>query len=211
MHRSIVPVLLLAASAAGCAGVQHYEGPSPTHVVTVRVWVQKHQHLPAADILYGCELWKAKGIRCVQVADRQQSHIQVIPIDRPCMSSPDGSTTLAYASSGGEIAVMTDCFVNDKAVFATKQFRAVVGHEVGHELGIWHHVPEKCEKGVTICGPALMNPHNVPNIDFITPIDSLAFDARQTQDAVVEYTEGSTVVAPHDHDEFGCEYTTRPR
>jgi hypothetical protein len=88
-------------------------------------------------------------------------------------------------------------------------FQAVMGHEVGHELGIWEHVPPDCKKGVTICGRALMNPTYDPDVDYITPIDALAFDARNLLYAVVTTDDRDTTVdAPQTPGGHTCEYYT---
>ena len=210
MNRFVMFVMAIALSFVGCTKVQRYENPSPNHVATVRVWIERDKHLPPEHVLAGCELWKDKGIRCVQVPNKEQASIRVNAIFRNCATDPDGLTTLAYADPGGGVFVVVDCFTDDKNQLNEKKFRAVLGHEIGHQFGIWKHVPKKCEKNHVICGDALMNPYYQETIDFITPVDSLAFDARELQRAVVSYDgEEPTFNMPQNHEVDGCTYTTR--
>lgn len=202
-------VFYLAAGVAGCAHVPRYENHRPGHVATVHLWVQRHPHLPTEDVLRGCELWMPKGIRCISVSEKKHADIAVVPILRPCAPGPDYKTTLAYASDDGEISVITDCFVGDDGKLDAQKFQAVMGHEVGHELGIWKHVPLECEKSVVICGRALMNPVYDPTVDFITPVDALAFDNRDMRHAVVK-DDGAPpdMNRPKETGGLFCEYAT---
>jgi hypothetical protein len=140
--------------------------------------------LSADDADAGCEMWREKGIACVIVSDRKYADVTVEADRRPCVPHSDGLRTLAEAYRGGRIVFYTSCFM-DGTTFDSGEFRTVMGHEVGHEIGIWEHVPLECDAhaarhpgGRAICGRAVMNPLYDKDVSYITPIDSLAFDVR---------------------------------
>ncbi len=208
MNRSAIVLFAVATCLTACSAPKRYRNPSPNHIAIVRVWVEQNKNLPPDLVISGCEMWKDKGVQCVLVPHKDQGSVRVVPALRTCARSPNGVTTLAYANPGGEISVVIDCFTNDKNVLDRTMFRSVLGHEIGHQFGIWNHVPQKCEKGVAVCGDALMNPHYEEKIDFITPADSLAFDARELKWAVITNDgEKSRFNAPQNHEVKGCVYT----
>ena len=101
---------------------------------------------------------------------------------------------LAWAHSGGDIRMMMRCMRHGlDGVYDRKQFAGVVGHEVGHQLGIWNHVPEASEckeakkhpSGKDVCGEALMNAYYSDAVDAVTAIDQLAFDLRDPKYSVL--------------------------
>ena len=103
------------------------------------------------------------------------------------------ATTLAWAYSGGDIKMMMRCLTQKDGVYDAHQFAAVVTHEVGHQLGIWEHVPylPKCEDakthptGAKVCGKAVMNPYYDEDVDYVTDVDALAFDMRDPKYSVL--------------------------
>jgi hypothetical protein len=178
-------VSTVAAAVSGCASVPRYVNPAPSYAFTVHIWVAKHRYLPDEYVLRGCEMWAPKGVRCVRVSEPEHADITVVPADHLCFPDKQGKRTLATAYEGGKIAVVLDCFVDDKNKLDVKQFEAVLGHEIGHQMGMWEHVPLDCKEkhlthpsGKPVCGVALMNPMYDADVTFITPNDSMAFDMR---------------------------------
>nr|ALV85541.1 hypothetical protein [uncultured bacterium pA1] len=195
-----------------CASVPRYVDPaaraSPRHYV--HVWVQPG--LSADDAHAGCELWREKGVACVIVHDRDYADITVEADRRPCVAHDDGLRTLAEAYRGGRIVFYTSCFMDD-GTFDRQEFRTVMGHEVGHEVGIWEHVPLECgadaprhPDGHPICGRALMNPLYDKDVAYMTPVDSLAFDVRDPEISVL-VADKADIPPPSDRPD--CVYRAR--
>lgn len=195
-----------------CASVPRYVDPaarsSPRYYV--HVWVQ--EGLSADDAHDGCEIWREKGVACVIVHDREYADIAIEADRRPCVPHDDGLRTLAEAYRGGRVVFYTSCFM-DGGTFDRGEFRTVMGHEVGHELGIWEHVPLECDAkaprhpdGHRICGRAIMNPLFDKDVSYMTPIDSLAFDVRDP-DISVLVSDPADLPRPADLPD--CVYRTR--
>jgi len=79
---------------------------------------------------------------------------------------------------------MEKCFKTGSG-YDQKKFRAVMTHEIGHQVGIWRHVPLSCKgeplrhpSGALVCGSAVMNAVLDGDITYVTVIDGLAFDLR---------------------------------
>jgi hypothetical protein len=155
-------------------------------ISAVNVWVQEHPDLLHNAASAGCDLWYAEGVRCDIVADPLKAQVLVYADDLGCPVNPDGTVTLATAYPNRVIVFQTKCLVRgadgrvDPAEFTT-----VMGHEVGHQIGIWGHVPETCAEphlthptGGPLCGQALMNPNIESGIRFMTAQDHLAFTMR---------------------------------
>jgi|SRR5687768_12836370 len=174
-----------------CAGIPRYADPAArgTPRFYVHLWVQ--DGLSAEDADAGCEIWGEKGVACIIVRDPELADIRVYADRRPCVPHGDGLRTLAEAWQGGKVVFYTSCFM-DGTTFDRHQFRAVMGHEVGHEIGVWEHVSlecnDRCQRhpgGTAICGRALMNPLYDKDVSFLTPADSLAFDVRDPMISVL--------------------------
>jgi hypothetical protein len=187
----------------------------PPEPLAVRIWVADHPRLPRADALAGCRVWAPVGLVCAITDDPELADIRVHALDGPCVRNEDGRRTLAVAySEGHRVEFNTRCFM-DGDRFDAHMFRAVMGHEIGHELGIWTHVPEDCEDGDVrahpagrrVCGQAIMNPYYDKDVHFMTPIDALAFDLRDLNYAAVEIVDPPPVDAP---DGPSCVYRTGP-
>lgn len=206
--RANVMLLTLAAWAASSCGSGQKPGrhkPTPSdRAFTVEVWIEDDPRLPKALVLEGCAEWKAKRVACVEVKEKWMADIRVYADDGECtrkddMGTPDPKddrmrSTLAWAYSGGDIKMMMRCLTHDASnVYDAAQLRRVTGHEVGHQVGIWNHVPyePKCEEakahpsGRKVCGTALMNPYDNPKITYVTEIDALAFDLRDPKHSVL--------------------------
>lgn len=194
-----------------CASVPRFVDPvargNPGFLV--HVWVEAG--LSADDARAGCEIWREKGVACVMVDDPDRADIRVFADARPCVPNDDGKRTLAEAWQGGRVVFYTSCFRDGDDV-DRHQFRAVMGHEVGHEIGVWEHVPLECgasaprhPSGAAICGRAIMNPLYDRDVSFMTPVDSLAFDVRDTGISVL-IEVADKVPEPEGP---GCVYLTR--
>ncbi len=182
---------ILVSFLSSCASIPRDVDPaaraSPRYYV--HLWVQPG--LSADDAHAGCEIWREKGVACVIVHDREYADIVVEADRRPCVPHDDGLRTLAEAYRGGRVVFYTSCFM-DGGSFDRGEFRTVMGHEVGHELGIWEHVPLECDakaprhpEGQRICGRAVMNPLYDKDVSYMTPVDGLAFDVRDPEISVL--------------------------
>ncbi len=185
----------MAAIAAVCAvscgeSVPQYVNPDAKVDHVVKVWVEADPIFNPTDFIDGCMVWRPKGIQCVFAEDKTDADIAVYVDMTPCaLNNPEDILALAF--SGGTIIFRGPCFY-DGGRIDRFQVRGVMGHETGHELGIWTHVPAECEvpvrispNGQLLCGVALMNPEYDPDVDFITPLDSLAFDMRDLKPSVI--------------------------
>lgn len=188
--------LMAAAAAAGCAGgAQPYvaDGP-PSEIRTVTVWIHDHPALRHNTAVLGCDIWYPEGIRCDITADEGAADVRVYAHDSPCMPRADGTFTLATAFGDHTIVFETSCFGRDAdGGIEAHAFRIVMGHEIGHQLGIWAHVPETCDEahvthptGGPVCGQALMNAFYDTNVSFETAMDHLAFEMRDRDSSVLE-------------------------
>lgn len=174
----------------------------PPYAITV--WVESDPRLPKDLVFKGCAAWKAKNVTCTEASSKTFAQIRVYADDGECrvkddMGTPDDPkddktrTTLAWAYSGGDIKMMMRCLRQKGSGYDAKQIAGVVTHEVGHQLGIWEHVPypPKCEdakthpKGGKVCGVAVMNPYYDDDVDYVTAIDALAFDLRDPRYSVL--------------------------
>ena len=204
-------MFVLSSLVLSCAGIPRYVAPGgqATPRYYVHVWLQNG--LSEADADAGCEIWNDKGVSCVIVRDPELADVRVYADPRPCTPNADGHRTLAEAWQSGKIVFYTSCFM-DGSTFDRHQFRAVMGHEIGHEIGVWDHVPLECTascrrhpNGTQVCGRALMNPLYDKDVYFMTPADGLAFDVRDPMHSVlVEVAD-----RPAPPDEPGCVYRTR--
>ncbi len=140
--------------------------------------------LDREDSLRGCDEWLPKGVICRTVKAGERADIEVSIDDSPCVPGKDGMYTLALAYHDGRIVFMEKCFKTHDG-YDRKKFRAVMTHEIGHQVGIWKHVPPECSaealrhpNGSQVCGSAVMNALMHEDITFVTVIDGLAFDLR---------------------------------
>lgn len=197
MTRTSRMMAIFAAAVAGCAGQidgQPYvpDGP-PSEMHTVTLWIQDHPALRHNTAVLGCDIWYPEGIRCAITADERSADVRVYAHDVPCMARDDGTFTLATAFGDHTIVFETQCFGRDAdGGIDAHAYRTVMGHEVGHQLGIWAHVPETCAEphathptGGPLCGQALMNAFYDGNISFMTAMDHLAFEMRDRDASVL--------------------------
>ncbi len=151
----------------------------------VPVWVQPHPDLDPDDVVAGCDVWAAVGVSCTATTDAA-APIRVYASDAPCIPDTEGHVVLATAYGDGIIVFENRCLARDLIGRVDRQeFATVFGHELGHELGIWEHVPASCDephlthpRSGPVCGRALMNPFYDPGVDVLMVPDALAFDLR---------------------------------
>ncbi len=166
--------------------------PSPAHMLDV--WIQETPDLPAPDAIDGCNEWWMEGVACERNYDWETADIRVVADTNPCIRDPKtGRLIFATSYDKGYIVFAVRCLGHAQdGALDIHQFRTVMAHETGHELGIWNHVPKDCDgaavvhpSGEAVCGPALMNPNYNPEVDDPTKKDGLAFDLRSIGDSVL--------------------------
>jgi hypothetical protein len=204
--RHILPVGALALASLTCAGPKRYTRNEKVSF-TLRLWVDDHKALSRPDALKGCEEWLPKGVQCVLAEDELFADVRVSVDDSACVPGDDGKRTLALAYKGGNVTFIMKCFEKADGTYDLHQFRAVMTHEIGHEIGIWNHVPEECDGkdepkpikhfgGKEVCGQAVMNRYYDKDVWFVTEIDSLAFDMRDLEYSVIYRSRADGSVPP---------------
>lgn len=119
----------------------------------------------------------------------------------PGCVEPTPATSSGYALAEawhdeGKIVVFTSC-TSPSGQLNQQELTLTVAHEFGHQIGIWVHVPTVCDvcgqetkvhpSGRKICGEgALMNSSHHSGLEFMTEIDSMAFDVRDKNESVLE-------------------------
>lgn len=190
-----------ASSACSMLGPKEHHPGDHTTAYTVHVWIQADPRIPRQAVMAGCNKWQAEKITCLEVDNPELAKIRFYADDRPCVTKdPDHHedltihTYLAWAYTGGDIKMMMQCLPHDDGRYEPREFAAVVTHEVGHQVGIWEHVPVSCDSKKVkkhsgddreICGSAVMNSHYHSSTDYVTEIDALAFDERNTDFSVL--------------------------
>lgn len=211
-YATLLTFIFAAAFSSSCGGPQRYVNPSREVLYQVPIWIDPASGLNAADVMAGCEAWREKGVRCVRASAPSEASIVVESDGGACVPGESGRRTLAWASQDGTVTFRTACFLRDDLTYDRHMFQAVATHEFGHSIGIWEHVPESCggtpqthPSGARVCGTAVMNPYYDEDVHFLTPIDSLAFDVRDSaHSALVDVDDTST---PKRFP--GCVYRTR--
>jgi hypothetical protein len=175
---------VLAASLGACAFPVRY-ALRDTPAYSLSVWLDKESLLDPEDALKSCAEWLPKGVVCRLAEDEDSADVRVSAADDECLPDKDGMRTLALAFRGGRIVFNSRCFRQSDGSYDRHMFRAVMTHELGHEIGIWTHVPGDCDKdtpkhpnGQQVCGIAVMNKTYDGSVWFITVIDAMAFDMR---------------------------------
>ncbi len=212
MIRSMLCIVIAIFATACAPGVARYVNPDPKVEHTLKVWLENTPLLNADDAIAGCMVWREKGVVCVLDGDYDDADIEVHVDQSPCTLGPDNLFTLASAYPSGKIVFQGECFFGDDRKIDRNKFRAVMGHEVGHEIGI-SHVPLDCNgkdvlvhpSGQKVCGVAIMNPQYDPVVDFITVPDSLAFDMRDQLESVIIHASNG----PQEPDRPICVYRTK--
>lgn len=211
---------LTAPSADTCgAGLEPYDGPAnaPT---TVKIWVQPDSDLDTDAAQEGCELWMPKGLSCDVIATESGAAARIYASHDACVEAEDGGYVLAVAWEGGNILVYAECvrklFIAEEADGINRQaLKLILGHEIGHQTGMWWHVPATCEdaaaaddfeKGLVrmgVCGPSLMNARIDTDVCFMSDLDAAAYDLRDP-------THSTFPRAKIEETQAGCVLTYRP-
>jgi hypothetical protein len=182
-------------------GLEPYAG-EPSAPTTATFWMQHDPDLSDEDILAACDMWAPKGLLCEIAATEQAAKVTIVPDHGECPAHKGGGYILAEAYASlpkGKMWIkvyvecLRDLYVHDEDDHLSRQAtKLVLGHEIGHESGIWDHVPLSCDESKAtsqaeidmmrqgICGPSLMNPVMDPNVCFITDHDARAYDRRDT-------------------------------
>lgn len=188
-------------STLSCAGVARYTRTDKVQFV-LHLWINDDPALSKEDALKGCEEWLPKGVRCALTDSMADADVRVKADMSVCVPDKEGKRILAWAYKGGDVTFMMQCFKQSDGTYDMHEFRAVMTHEIGHELGVWEHIPEDCDDkdakpithlatGKKICGKAVMNPYYHKEIWFVTDLDSMAFDMRDLEYSVIVPTTSS--------------------
>ena len=177
--------------------VREPDARQPPRFDTARLWIDDHVDLDKVTISKGCNLWlPGAGVQCLLVP-KDEADIRVMADNGACVRNDDGKYTLARAFGGGDIVVYVQCMPRDKGIIRPDALVAVLGHEVGHQLGIWRHVAIGCDgtepvhpSGVHVCGAALMNWLVGP--PKLMALDLLAYDMREVDKSVIKGTVSTT-------------------
>lgn len=165
------------------------KGGPPEGAWRLMIWIEDDPRMPADVVLEGCAPWKIMGVTCERTADKAVAAVRVHSDDGACQRWDDKAkrqrTTLAWAFHGGDIKMMMKCLTMERGAVQRRQLAGVVTHEIGHQVGVWEHVPYACKDAKIhaaskrpICGIAVMNPYYDPQVVEPTEIDAMAFDER---------------------------------
>lgn len=206
MRRASFPfIAILAACGDDIPSYDLYDA-EPESFQTILVWVDPHPDVPPELAREACESWRPEGVLCALAASSEEADVRIHAFNGPCEENDDGTYPLGYAVGGGDITLIIECLrrfggepIAESALWPT------ISHEVGHQLGIWTHVPADCEDpGVLdhpevgpVCGTALMNPMVHRGLVGITLIDHYAYELRDENGSILRMApaEGCTFFA----------------
>lgn len=200
MPRSVVLCFLLCACGDNAFNLYHAE---PEAFRTVTVWVEPHPDVPADLAREACEAWRPEGVLCELAASSEEALIRIRAFTGPCEKREDGMYPLGWATEGGDVTLMIECLRKFGGTPVGKRVLwPVISHEVGHELGVWTHVPTGCEDPEVmthpelgpVCGAALMNPSVHDGLYGITVIDHAAYDLRDVDHSVLRLAADGCVL-----------------
>ncbi|HTK60126.1 MAG TPA: hypothetical protein VL283_02880 [Candidatus Baltobacteraceae bacterium] len=207
MTRSALFLAAVALGACGDNGYDLYEA-EPASFRTVTFWVDPHPDVPADLARQACESWYPEGVLCALAPSSEEALIRIHAFEGACVEieGQEGAYPLGHAVGGGDITLEIECMRKFGGTpIAERVLWPVVAHEVGHELGIWDHVPTDCgdpevlmhPEGGPVCGTALMNPMIHYGLEGILIEDHYAFDLRDEDWSVLRLApdEGCTFVA----------------
>lgn len=194
MPRPFLPVFALLVACGDNLDSYDLYDDDPDGFRTVTLWVAPHPDIPPDLARMACESWRPEGVLCRLVDDAHDALVRIRPHEGECVENEDGSYPLGRAWVGGEIALEIECL---RRFGGTPPARSalwpVISHEVGHQLGIWTHVPAGCDEpgvvehpeGGPVCGEALMNPMIHRGLEGITMLDHYAYDLRDEDFSVL--------------------------
>lgn len=175
MPRPSTALLVFSAAAcinSACAPAYRMYAGTPSGIRAVRIWLQQDAGLPSEATREACEFWKPEGVQCSIVQDVKQASIRISLDPRPCTSRSNGSFAVAHSTNDGTIGLYTDCMrMRGGSPMDPDTYRATIAHEIGHQLGIWCHIPADQ-------GGALMNPLIHEELHGITVLDHEAYVMR---------------------------------
>lgn len=216
MKKHLLILSLLAASLGACDPGNTSPDAAPHPEYHILVWVDPASGLPEDEMLDGCDLWAPVGVGCELTEEFGASDVQIYADTDPCEENSDGSITLAWASCCGRVVFIRECFRRSDGQLDRDALRVVSTHEVGHQFGLWWHVPRSCAgnpprhpDGGKVCGTAVMNPFFNSSLHELQEPDVRAFDIREKEFSVADHENhhhGETGEAPN----FTCVYTTEP-
>lgn len=203
--RCIVTALLASASLAACDGDPPEDcfGLPDDHPDwrTATVDLVHDPDIDDAALASGFDYWKPKCLRHRRAASGEEADVTIVPDRGPCQVNPEtNGFIMAQAYDGGLIEVHLDCFLRSRPSepdgrVSRDLLRLVLAHEIGHQAGLWGHVPVFCgqvkpasdfERSLDragICGDALMNPMIDRDFRIITDLDARAYDLRDKEQA----------------------------
>lgn len=186
---------------------------------TISIWTEADPDLGDADALAGCDLWDPVCLQGAAEASESAAEVRIHALHDACVPDPNGGGyVLAISTGGGDIDVELEClrklFPPDPDGHISRQvLKLVLGHELGHQSGMWWHVPAACDDGAAasdfekslvqmgICGTALMNADLDPILLGITELDVEAYALRDTHASTFPQAAET---------ENGCVLTYRP-
>lgn len=199
--RFLALLLLAALPLLACGNGLPARFVSPQHgqQSMVTVWLDPRAGLSSGDTLSGCNYWNELDVTCRMTPNIVEADVVVIADTHPCSPNEKGSYDIAFASPARVISVRLDCFYDTSRTngFDAQEYRSVIAHEIGHEIGIWDHVSLECDKAesgkpalMRRCGRAIMNPSYDAEVSYLTPADAVAFAGRDREYTVVPPRSG---------------------
>jgi hypothetical protein len=166
--------------------------------------------LPKLEVLRGANFWYDTGVQALLVSDPAEADVHVIPNYDECPPGVKGGVTLAWAHADGSIHVYVRCLSKMGSQVSATKLRTLIAHEMGHQHGVWNHIPNECDgnetvaaNGVHVCGKAVMN-SSINDLQMLSPLDILAFEARDHEVSDIKGTVTTTRSALTAH---SCVYT----
>lgn len=224
--RRFALVLSALFTVAGCVGEIGGPPVAPTdhkpvaqtqtnQFATARIWVQDDPWFLKSEIKRGCEFWLDAGVQCLLVADQAESDIHMTADYDACPAADGGGVVVAWADGTGHINVYVRCLAQDDGSVNVAYLREMAAHEIGHQLGVWDHVPDKCDgtekvasNGTHVCGTAVMNPR-LNSLPTLTERDLLAFQLRDQVSNAINGTVTTTRSALTDPNARVCTFIRR--
>jgi hypothetical protein len=174
---------------------------------TVRIWVQDDPDLGTTEASAGLDLWKEKCLKGEIVRAEFEADVRFTASHIACVrNDKSGGFTLATSIPGGKIVMFVEClrdlFKRDSDGHISRLIlKLVMAHELGHEAGMWFHVPKLCDETeaksdfekdlvrMGVCGRAIMNSFINQDQTHITGFDSEAYDLRDADSSTFPHLD----------------------